>query len=115
MTDRDLTPPAKHHRGFLHENPEGFSPLLDGDGFASAEVLRLGAITVHKAQGSQFKRLIVPLVRSRLLDRTMIYTALTRGVDQVVFIDDRDLFDLARSKLPLGTKRNRVAHLIIPA
>ena len=92
-----------------------FSPLLDGDGFASAEVLRLGAITVHKAQGSQFKRLIVPLVRSRLLDRTMIYTALTRGVDQVVFIDDRDLFDLARSKLPLGTKRNRVAHLIIPA
>ena len=37
------------------------------------------AITVHKAQGSQFKRVIVPIVRTRLLDRTLIYTALTRG------------------------------------
>jgi exodeoxyribonuclease V alpha subunit len=47
-------------------------------------------ITVHKAQGSQFKRVIVPLVKTRLLDRTLIYTALTRGMEQVVFIGDRD-------------------------
>ena len=51
------------------------------------------AITVHKAQGSQFKRVIVPVIRSRLLDRTLIYTALTRGMEQVVFIGDRDAFD----------------------
>jgi hypothetical protein len=30
------------------------------------------AITVHKAQGSQFKRVIVPIVKTRLLDRTQI-------------------------------------------
>ena len=53
------------------------------------------AITVHKAQGSQFKRVIVPLVKTRLLDRTLIYTALTRGMEQVVFIGDRDTFDEA--------------------
>lgn len=28
---------------------------------------------------AQFKRVIVPVVRSRMLDRTLIYTALTRG------------------------------------
>jgi exodeoxyribonuclease V alpha subunit len=53
------------------------------------------AITVHKAQGSQFKRVIVPMVKNRLLDRTLIYTALTRGMEQVVFIGDRDAFDAA--------------------
>jgi exodeoxyribonuclease V alpha subunit len=53
------------------------------------------AITVHKAQGSQFKRVIVPVTRNRLLDRAMIYTALTRGIEQVVFIGDRDAFDRA--------------------
>jgi exodeoxyribonuclease V alpha subunit len=44
------------------------------------------AITVHKPQGSQFKRVIVPVVRSRMLDRTLICTALTRAVEQVVFV-----------------------------
>jgi len=53
------------------------------------------SITVHKAQGSQFKRVIVPVTRSRLLDRTLIYTALTRGIEQVVFIGDRDAFERA--------------------
>jgi exodeoxyribonuclease V alpha subunit len=53
------------------------------------------AITVHKAQGSQFKRVIVPMVKNRLLDRTLIYTALTRGMEQVVFIGNRDAFDAA--------------------
>ncbi len=53
------------------------------------------AITIHKAQGSQFKRVIVPIVKTRLLDRTLIYTALTRGVEQVVFIGDHKLFEEA--------------------
>jgi exodeoxyribonuclease V alpha subunit len=53
------------------------------------------AITVHKAQGSQFKKIVIPVTRSRLLDRTLIYTALTRGVEQVVFIGDRRAFNEA--------------------
>jgi exodeoxyribonuclease V alpha subunit len=63
------------------------------------------AITVHKAQGSQFKRVIVPVVRSRLLDRTLIYTALTRGVEQVVFIGDRGAFDAAVTAPPRSHER----------
>jgi exodeoxyribonuclease V alpha subunit len=53
------------------------------------------AITVHKAQGSQFKRVIIPIVKTRWLDRTLIYTALTRAMEQVVFIGDRGTFDAA--------------------
>ena len=46
------------------------------------------AISVHKAQGSQFRRVIIPIFRSRLLDRTLVYTALTRATEQVVFLGD---------------------------
>ena len=63
------------------------------------------AITVHKAQGSQFKRVIVPITRSRLLDRTLIYTALTRGIEQVVFIGDRNAFDRAIIATPQSQER----------
>jgi exodeoxyribonuclease V alpha subunit len=50
------------------------------------------AITTHKAQGSQFRRVIVPVVQSRLLDRTLLYTAITRAQEQVVLIGDRAAF-----------------------
>jgi exodeoxyribonuclease V alpha subunit len=46
------------------------------------------AITIHKAQGSQFPRIIVPVRPSRLLDRTLIYTAITRAQRQVILIGD---------------------------
>lgn len=46
------------------------------------------SITVHKAQGSQFKRVIIPVRKSRILDRTFVYTAATRAQIQVVFVGD---------------------------
>jgi exodeoxyribonuclease V alpha subunit len=49
------------------------------------------SITVHKSQGSQFKRVIVPIRESRLLDQSLIYTAVTRGVNQVVLVGDEEV------------------------
>lgn len=46
------------------------------------------AITVHKSQGSQFRRVIVPVRKSRVLDRTFIYTAVTRAQVQVILVGD---------------------------
>ena len=46
------------------------------------------SITVHKAQGSQFKRVIIPVRKSRNLDRTFVYTAATRAKEQVIFVGD---------------------------
>jgi exodeoxyribonuclease V alpha subunit len=51
--------------------------------------LELGyAITVHKAQGSQWPRVIVAVTGSRLLDRTLLYTAVTRARRQVILVGD---------------------------
>jgi exodeoxyribonuclease V alpha subunit len=65
------------------------------------------AITVHKAQGSQFQRVIIPVVWSRLLDRTLIYTALTRAIEQVVFVGDREALTHA-IEAPPHSERRRV-------
>jgi len=46
------------------------------------------AITVHKAQGSQFRRVVIPITKSRLLDRTLLYTAVTRAERQVILVGD---------------------------
>ncbi|MEE4454798.1 AAA family ATPase [Novosphingobium resinovorum] len=46
------------------------------------------AITTHKAQGSQFDTVIVPVVRSRIMDRTLLYTAVTRAKHQVILVGD---------------------------
>lgn len=63
------------------------------------------AITVHKAQGSQFRRVVMPVAKSRLLDRTLVYTALTRGVEQVVFVGDRRAFEEAAASPSSGSLR----------
>jgi exodeoxyribonuclease V alpha subunit len=55
------------------------------------EDVELGyAVTVHKAQGSQWPRVIVPLTGSRLLDRTLLYTAVTRAQRQVILVGDAE-------------------------
>ena len=46
-------------------------------------------LTVHKAQGSQFKRVVMPVFSSRVLDRSLVYTAITRATEQIVLIGDR--------------------------
>lgn len=66
------------------------------------------AITVHKAQGSQFPRVIIPVKHSRLLDRTLLYTALTRAQAQVLLVGDPDAARAAVAA-PRHADRRRVA------
>ncbi|TWX71719.1 AAA family ATPase [Colwellia demingiae] len=56
------------------------------------------AMTVHKAQGSQFTRVIVVVREGRNLDRHLLYTAVTRAIEQVVFIGDKADFYNALSR-----------------
>jgi exodeoxyribonuclease V alpha subunit len=73
------------------------------------EHLELGyAITIHKAQGSQWRRVILVLTGNRLLDRTLIYTAITRAQDQVIIIGDVLAAQRAVEAPPLAEER-RVA------
>jgi ATP-dependent exoDNAse (exonuclease V) alpha subunit len=45
------------------------------------------ALTVHKAQGSEFKKVFVIIPKNcRLLSRELLYTSLTRSRDQLVLL-----------------------------
>lgn len=63
------------------------------------------AITVHKAQGSQFRRVIIPVTRSRLLDRTLLYTAVTRAETQVILVGDLAAAKAAVEAPPHASRR----------
>ncbi len=45
-------------------------------------------ITVHKAQGSQFENAIFAVAKSPNLERTLVYTALTRASKRVAILGD---------------------------
>lgn len=48
------------------------------------DCIELGyAITLHKAQGSQFPRIIVPVEKGIITDRAWIYTAITRAESEI--------------------------------
>nr|WP_211162115.1 AAA family ATPase [Aromatoleum petrolei] len=69
--------------------------------------LELGyAITVHKAQGSQWPRVIVPVTGNRLLDRTLLYTAVTRAQRQVILVGDQAAARRAVESLPRSHERH---------
>lgn len=48
------------------------------------------AITTHKAQGSSFDTVIIPVIPSAIMDRTLLYTAVTRATHKVILVGDRD-------------------------
>jgi len=69
--------------------------------------LELGyALTIHKAQGSQWKRIIVVLTGSRMLDRTLVYTAITRAQEQVIIVGDEAAAKAAVEAPPKAELRN---------
>jgi exodeoxyribonuclease V alpha subunit len=55
------------------------------------------AITIHKAQGSEFPAVVIPLATQHylLLQRNLIYTAITRGKRLVVVIGQRRALSIA--------------------
>jgi exodeoxyribonuclease V alpha subunit len=63
------------------------------------------AVTVHKAQGSQWHRVIVVLTGSKMLDRTLIYTAMTRAQKQVILVGDPVAARRAVEGLPRANTR----------
>ena len=69
------------------------------------------ALTVHKAQGSEFRKMFVILPKNcRLLSRELLYTALTRSREQLVLLIEGDsasvLFDLTRPERSETARRN---------
>ena len=58
------------------------------------------AISIHKAQGSEFKCVIVPILTSHymLLQRNLLYTAITRAREVVILIGSKKAIGMAVNK-----------------
>ncbi|HSN11679.1 MAG TPA: exodeoxyribonuclease V subunit alpha [Propionibacteriaceae bacterium] len=72
------------------------------------DVSTLHAMTVHKAQGSQFEQvtIVLPMLPSPLLTRELLYTAVTRASEQVTLIAHPDAVRQA-----IGTRALRASGL----
>jgi exodeoxyribonuclease V alpha subunit len=71
------------------------------------------AITVHRAQGSQFPVVIVPLVKARNVDRTWLYTAITRAERTAILVGPSSIFSRAVTAPPHADHR-RVGLMLGP-
>ncbi|MGE4545430.1 MAG: AAA family ATPase [Pedobacter sp.] len=56
------------------------------------------SLPIHRSQGSKWKNVIVPMHKNRNLNNSIIYTALTRGMERVIFVGDRSAFINAINK-----------------
>jgi exodeoxyribonuclease V alpha subunit len=85
-------------------NPETGALVADFDGTpvnydrADLGELQLAyAITIHKSQGSEFDTVVIPLLKSHyvMLQRNLIYTAVTRGRKRVILVGDPAAYAMA--------------------
>jgi len=86
----------------LHETGQTLEVRYDGRvvPYAAAdldEVMTAYAVSVHKAQGSEFPAVVIPVLTQHyvLLQRNLLYTAITRGRRLVVLVGTRKAFAMA--------------------
>ena len=72
------------------------------------------AITVHKAQGSEYPVVVLPLARQqgRMLRRNLVYTAITRAQRLVVLLVEPGALDLAIEQRPEIRRWSRLLDLL---
>lgn len=65
------------------------------------------ATTIHKAMGSEYDIVIVPIIRSHtiMLNRNLVYTAITRAKQKVILVGQKGMLIMAIHKNETG-KRN---------
>jgi len=72
------------------------------------------AATVHKAQGSQARAIVVPVYRGHhiMLTRNLIYTAVTRAQDVCVVVGERAALQLAVRRADARLRYTRLRELV---
>ena len=64
------------------------------------EITLAYAMSIHKSQGSEFRAVILPITNSQyiMLERNLIYTAMTRAKELLIFIGERSALRLGVQK-----------------
>ena len=72
------------------------------------------AISIHKSQGSEFKCVIIPILTSHymLLQRNLLYTAITRAKELAVLIGSKKAIGMAVSKNNVENRFTNLKHLL---
>lgn len=84
----------------VYQNPDDLAGLVLGY-----------AVTIHKSQGSEFKSIVMPIVRShiRMLDQQILYTGMTRGKEATVM-----LYENRALKHGIATRTGRARLTALP-
>ncbi len=69
------------------------------------------AVTIHKSQGSEYPAVVIPLLTQhyRMLQRNLLYTAVTRGKKLVVLVGSRRAVDIAIGRAEAGVRFTALA------
>ncbi|PWG01104.1 SF1B family DNA helicase RecD2 [Levilactobacillus bambusae] len=74
-------------------------------------------MSIHKSQGSEFTMVILPMVMqySRMLQRNLLYTAITRASQMLIMLGDQQAFQASVDNVSINRKttlRQRLAQVI---
>lgn len=110
--------------GIMHSvNPEKERAEVDYDGrivpydFLELDELTLAyAISVHKSQGSEYPAVVIPLLTQHyiMLQRNLLYTALTRGKQLVVLVGTTKALNVALKNDRPRQRRSMLARRLNP-
>ena len=73
------------------------------------------AISIHKAQGSEFSVVIMPIVRNynKMLYRKLVYTGITRSKKQLFLIGSLDAMDVAVANTESDIRRTTIKEFLV--
>jgi exodeoxyribonuclease V alpha subunit len=75
------------------------------------ELVHAYAVSIHKSQGSEFPVVVVPILTQHymMLQRNLLYTAVTRARDVVVMVGDRRAIAMAVRNNRVSQRNTRLA------
>ncbi|MFH8789097.1 SF1B family DNA helicase RecD2 [Streptomyces roseoverticillatus] len=108
-TITDLDPDNHHLTVTLHDGEPVLYPFTDLD-----DLLHAYALTVHRSQGSEYPYVVIPLTTSatQLLQRNLLYTAVTRARRGVILIGQPDALHRALANTHTSRRHTALDHRI---
>jgi len=86
--------------GAVFLSDDGSTRAVEAAPDVLAALMPAYALTIHKAQGSQWRDVALVVGRSRLLDRSLLYTAATRAANSLLVVGPRQAIVSAISTPP---------------